>query len=311
MFPLNENEIGELDGNNLDALCRLDAQGILLAPSEDIESFKARLARIDAKLKTIEDDLEKKGEFNLLDCLLLKAKDRINQEIMGEAAEITEKAYSFRVDWVPGFFLSESLSFLWGGCAISFPEESYSIFLIRSSFARMKRWFIYRRDELLSHELCHAARMPIGDRFFEEHFAYRISFSRLRRYMGNWFQYKYDSIFFILPVFLLLAVQIINTFTSFEIPVYPFWILAFAYPFFLLSRNQLCRNCCKRAEHILSGAGISNPYAVLFRCTKNEIFEISRLKGNNNGLKDFVKNKCANDLRWKIIRHRFIRDWTD
>lgn len=311
MFPLDENEIKKLDGNDLDALSGLDAQGIFTAPSEDIESFKARLLKIGAKLKTIEDDLEKKGEFNLLNCLTLKAKDRINQEIMSEAAEITEKAYSFRIGWVPGFFLSESLSFLWGGCAISFPEECYSIFLIRSSFARMKRWFIYRRDELLSHELCHAARMPVGDRFFEEHFAYRLSFSALRRYMGNCFQYKYDSIFFILPVFLLLAVQIITTFTSWAIPVYPFWILAFVYPLFLLSRNQLCRNCCKRAERVLAEAGINNPYAVLFRCTKNEIFEISRLKRNNNGLKDFVKNKCASDLRWKVIRHRFIKDWTN
>lgn len=302
MFPISEKEIKSLNISDMDMLATLDSQGLLIAPGETIEMFQERLEKLYTKLQSIEDSLEKSGEFKLFDDFTLKNENRISLEILNEASEITERFYKLSINWVPGFFLSESLGFLWGGCAIYFPEELYSVFLIRKDFKQKKKWFIYARTELLSHELCHTARMPIADRFFEEHFAYHTSQSALRRYMGNCFQYKYDSIFFLLPMLLLPVAQVLITFDFIKLHIWPFWVFAALYPAFLLIRNQLCRNIYKKARKNITSLGVEYPEAVLFRSSKEEITEIA----NSKEPAEYINAKTEKELRWKVIAHRFM-----
>jgi hypothetical protein len=307
MFPFSSEEIGRLDENNIQRAEKFDSAGLLPAPGENVADFKARMTELKKVSDETDSELSSKGVYNLLNMIELRAEDRIPAEIISEAAEITDRLYGFRIEWVPGFFLSKGLGPLWGGCAVFIPEKKMTFFLIRSSFRKAVRWFIYRRDELLAHELCHSARMPLKDRIFEEHFAYRTAFSAFRRYAGNCFRTAWDSIFFILPIFILLAVRLLVTFAGLSLPVWPFWIFAMAYPFFLFTRNQRARYVYFRAEKKLREAGTENPGAVLFRCTKDEIVEISGVKGNNKLrtlLDSWIKNR---DLRWKITGSRFIK----
>jgi len=234
--------IENLTADQLENLILLDRSGMLMGPYEDFEHYRQRLLLLIDKLDSIKRELEENGKFLLLDWLELKAADIIDAEIMTEAASITEKLYGFSINWVPGFFMSTSLGLLWGGCAISLPEEHCAFFLIRKNFRNAKKWFIYRRDELLAHELCHIARTPVNDLSFEEYFAYQTSFSRLRRYIGNCFIVAYDAILFIMPIMILLAVQIAITVGWISWPILPFWIIALLYPAWLLLRNQISRN---------------------------------------------------------------------
>ncbi|MFA6294165.1 MAG: hypothetical protein WC637_20410, partial [Victivallales bacterium] len=190
---------------------------------------------------------------------------------------------------------------------ISFPENQVSVFIIRANFAGKKRWLFYRRDELLAHELCHVARMPVKDRTFEELFAYRLSPSRLRRYMGNCFRHDYDAVLFIVPIFVLLAAQVSRLFFNLErvFPIWPFWIMAAAYPLFLLVRNHFNRNIFFKAKRNLEKAGALKPLPVLFRCSKEELSEISELK-NPDGLMKWLDDKSESELRWKVIKFRFF-----
>ena len=197
-------KINDLKEGDIDALCELDSMGLILAPGEDFQEYKQRLQNLFSHLEEVYSELDKNGKVTIFDCVELDKERAIPPEIMEEAAEIDDKFYGFRIDWVPGFFLPKSLGFLWGGCAISSPEDFFSVFLIRGAFAKKKKWLVYRRDELLSHELCHVARLPICDRSYEELFAYRLSPSGFRRYMGNCFQYQIDAILFIVPFFILL-----------------------------------------------------------------------------------------------------------
>ena len=215
---------------------------------------------------------------------------------------------NFSVAWVPGFFLSKSLGLLWGGCAFTMPDSLFSVFLIRRSFSAQKKWFIYRRDELLAHELCHAARGPLRDMIYEEHFAYMTAPSRVRRYMGNCFRTKWDAMIFLVPVLVLLTAQSIESFTRYKYDIWPFWIAALAGPALLLIRNQLCRNVYFKAVKTLKKAGIKNPKAVLFRCTVSEIKEITKYRKRLDSLKLYFKNKSGSELRWKVIMARFIDD---
>lgn len=306
MFHFDEKYLNRLAEDNISALAELDANGLIPAPSESLDELKKRILDLAEKIREFESELAEKKEIQLMGMAKLKSKESISPEIMDEAAEKTSSAYGFSIKWVPGFFLSKGLGLLWGGCAISFHDSPFTIFLIRANFAKKKRWLFYRREELLSHEICHIARMPIRDRPYEELFAYRISPSRLRRYLGNCFQTQYDAIFFIMPIFVLLFIQIVITFGLANIPIYPFWILAAAYPIFLLARNQYHRNIISRAEKSLQSAGIKMAQAVLFRCNSEEISTIAAFGKNPEAFRKWSAEKAGSELRWKIIAHRFL-----
>jgi hypothetical protein len=299
--------INALSEDNIPMLAEADSNGFLMAPGENISDYKKRLLEMESSYIAIEKDIQNTKNYDIFGEFVLNTEKRINTEILDEAAELSRKYYDFSINWVPGFFLSKSLGFLWGGCAISFPENQVSVFIIRANFAEKKRWLFYRRDELLAHELCHVARMPVKDRTFEELFAYRLSPSRLRRYMGNCFRHDYDAVLFIVPIFLLLAVQVSRLFFNLErlIPIWPFWIIAAAYPLFLLVRNHFNRNIFFKAKRNLEKAGSGKSLPVLFRCSKEELIKISELKAPHE-LKKWLNDKSESELRWKVMKFRFL-----
>ena len=225
---------------------------------------------------------------------------------MEEGFAETENHYAFKANWVPGFFPASGLGVLWGGCSISSSEDTPTLFIIRSSFRNKDKYFIYSRKELISHELCHAVRVPIGDMTYEEHFAYALSSSALRRYTGNCFKSEKDAIFFLLPLFFLLLIQFMRISYTPNLPAWPFWILAFVWPAFLIFVNIRERKQYFKAEKALKNAGFINPSAVLFRCNTKEIEDFAKC-GNNEATEKILAVKRISDLRWKVIFHRFMQ----
>lgn len=303
---VTESDILNLNPGDMAKLAELDSAGFLIGPGEGLDEFRSRLLEMRERYGAVEKQLEEKGEFDLCGEFLLKKEDRIGPDILAEAAGETSDLYDLAIDWVPGFFLTGESIPLWGGCAVFLPAEKITVFMIRESFKLKKKWFIYHRDELLSHELCHVARMPVGDRFYDEFFAYRTAKSAFRRYFGSAFRSKWDSIFFILPVFILLVARVLETFFSLPLPMLPFWILAGLYPAFLVCRNQQVRNTYFRAERNLLKAGVEAARSVLFRCTAPEIIEISRANDNNKVFDLIGKRRTEGELRWQLIDYRFI-----
>ena len=153
----------------LDNLVELDAAGLLLGPQEKLEAYAARLESLGAALALLDKDSKAPEGYSPCSGITLNSSDRIPVGILLEADAETERLYGFKIDWVPGFFISKGVGPLWGGCALTFNDSSLSVFLIRGSFAKTARWFIYDRDELLAHELCHVARAPLSDKAPEEH----------------------------------------------------------------------------------------------------------------------------------------------
>ena len=250
-FP-DKEEIGTLKENeNLELLAELDSQGLLIAPGETAAGYADRLLAEEERIGKLREKLAAEKEIDPYTGLTIEAGMEIPDAILEEAAETTRKAYGFAVKWVPGFFPKHGLGILWGGCSISSYEDQPTLFIIRRSFRDRKKFFIYGREELTAHELCHVARTPIQDHEYEEHFAYAISHSPLRRYTGNCFKSEKDAILFILPVFLLLLVQIGRVTYWPMIPAWPFWILAFVWPVFLTVCNIFARRRYFRAENAL------------------------------------------------------------
>lgn len=303
-FP-EEELLNRAVRGDISALAALDAQGFLLKPGEAADAFVGRIRAMHARFRTLDERMTADGSCEVFPGIVIQESARIPDEIMDEAAQETDSRYGFAIRWAPGYFPAGGLGFLWGGCALSDDEpDCVPVFLIRGSFRESERFFIYSRDELLSHELCHAARAPLSDRIFEEHFAYAGAHSALRRYMGNCFQSDFDALLFLLPILLLLGIQIaVYAFGWHQIPAYPFWILALAWPAYLLIRNALQRKTYFRAERILRECGFARPAAVLFRCTSAEIARFARLAASD--LKRTLDELAQTDLRMKITLYRF------
>lgn len=305
-LPTTE-KIGYVANGDINTAAELDSCGFLVAPGEDSEAFSKRLTSLVRKIEDFENKLNREKIAEPHPGLVIDSSLRMSPEFMKEGASVTERLYSFSIDWVLGFFPVKGLGPLWGGCSVSEYGDIPPLFVIRRDFLSKKHWFIYSREELLSHELCHVARAPLADRVYEEHFAYAASSSALRRYIGNCFRTEYDAILFILPIFLLLGVQILVTVGVIDMPVWPFRLLAFAYPAFLLIRNAIARKKYFRAEAALARIGVESPKSVLFRCSGEEIDWISANAENEFGLREKINSLTAGELRWKVIAKRFLK----
>ena len=102
---------------------------------------------------------------------------------------------------------------------------------------------------------------------------------------------------------LLLAVQIVVYSGLLNLPMWPFWIAAFAFPAFLIARNIPERRTYFNARRKLEAAGFPLPDAALFRMTSPEI---RTLAGTPDArLETFFQAKSAAELRWQIILRRF------
>ena len=301
MFPLTEEDLDELSDDSLNQLVKLDKQGILCAPNECLVTFKERMKLTIKHLNEVDNELSEKGELELFDDMPLPAANRIGPKLLEDASCRCKERYGFSINWVPGFFLSKSLGLLWGGCAVSFPEEHFSVFLIRKAFMTSEKWFIYSREELLSHELCHVARAPLCDTPQEEHFAYAISSSAMRRTIGNCFQAQKDALIFLLPVLVLLGAQMTMIFGGLYFSLVPFWIGAVSGPSYLLLRNFKLRRTYFKARKKLVKQKIKQPDALLFRCTSGEIQEIA----GTTDPAGYITSKWNYDLRWKVMITRF------
>ena len=284
-------------------LAAWDEAGFPAGPGEDFAAYRARLREKADAVEALEKELSEHGETTVFGSLKVSEKDRIPSGILHEAAEITFPLYGFAFSRFPGFFLSENVGLLWGGCLITDTESPLGVFFIRESFRTRKRFFIYRRQELLAHELCHAARHELADWAMDEFFAYQTSPSRLRRYLGNCFIRQSDAIFFALPAIVLLAAQTAQSFLLPRLPIWPFWIAALGYPCLLFLRNHLGRRRLFRAEKNLKRFGMRNARAILFRATGEERKELAELK-DQAGFAEFLK-RHGEELRWRVTLFRF------
>ena len=283
----------------------LDRQGFLPLPGEEPEAFLERFELSEETYAKFEEELAAQGKSQVFGEFEVRESERIPPEIISEAAEKTNALYGFENHRVPGFFLSGKVGALWGGCMIGDPDYGFAIMLLRSSFRKKSKWYLYERAELIAHELCHAMRQSLSDIRLEEYFAYQTGRSFLRRNFGNCFIRELDALFFILPTFILLGVTVVREFTRMWFPLWPFWCFAAAYPLFLLLRNFYSLSKVRRAEKKLRSFGIGRPEPILFRSTFDEISAIGVMKDQEE-FQRFLHRMSDRELRWAIIKLRFF-----
>jgi hypothetical protein len=301
---VTDSQLSQAAGGDIAALSELDGMGFLLGAEESGADLAARVTGVRESLAAMSTELARDGACEV-DGLRFAADEQIPPELFSHAGDLTERLYGFRVTWVPGFFVSRSLGWFFGGCAYHFPPHYFALFIIRRAFATRDRWLFYRRDELLAHEQCHIARVRLNSAVFEEYFAYQTSDSRFRRSAGWLFRGPRDSYLVLAAAGLLLFAQMIQSFAWAAMPVWPFWIgvAGVAFSFFLRQRRQAA--VMRKARARLADSAIRHPGAVLFRCTDAEIAHLARL-APGPAVAEWIAEQIRGSLRWRVISRRFL-----
>lgn len=305
-FPLTRDEIQRLTAESYDALIELDKHGLIIGNNEDIDKFRQRLLAIESEITVLNMKLEENNHVILNGEIEVFATDYIDRDVLSKTAKFTEEQYNFSIDWAPGFY-KQGLCLFFGGYTITL-DGGLPVFIIKSKFKESGKWLWYRQEELFSHELCHTARAPINDQNFEEFFAYKLSPSKFRRYVGNCFQTGKDAIFILLPFLFLLVICMANFTLGWVIPEIYFWFLVFAYPIYLFIRNEICRK-----QYRLACMALKNTWggdiavdSILFRSNRDEIVQLGRLRKSKENILKFIEDLRKQKLRWEIIYIRFL-----
>ena len=306
---IEETLINDALTGDLDALAALDARGFILGADETLEQFVDRLRSLMSRRDEMEAALAATGVYEI-EGLTFSADRRIPRELISQVSAITEHHYGFSIDWVPGFFADPSFGWLFGGCAYYFDPDFFALFIIRKSFAEKKRWLIYNRDELLSHELCHVARSALQADFFEEEFAYGVSKSWFRKTVGGLFRTGTEAFYLLGGAMLLLAARIIQLFVFRSLPIWPFSLVMVIILAYLGFRLMQLRKLIKAARKHLTAAIGENAEKVLFRCTDLEILHVCQTD-QPEAIQTWLNQRRESSPRWQVIHHRFITPGAD
>jgi len=289
---------------DVSALVELDRRGLLLGATESCEQYAERLRRLQANIAEMDAELTEHGHFRV-EGMKVDAAARIQPHVFDTARATTERLFGFAIDWVPGFFVNPSQSWLFGACAFYFYPDFFALFVVRKSFADREKWLIYSRRELLAHELCHIARIGFGSRIFEENFAYQTSTSGFRRVVGSVSRSPRDSQLLLGSVFLLLAASTLQVVWLPSFWVWPFWLTLLGVLGFFAKRLLGCRRLFNRALGNLSILTAEHALAMLFRCSDHEVEELAGLRTAQQ-VGEWVANRVDTSVRWRVTATRFV-----
>ncbi len=266
-------------------LLSLNERGIIPGPYESIVDFKKRVESIEKNRTSI-----KEGKI-------------LSWSDFDWARSTASQLFDIAPDWVVAYYSNKGLKF-WQG-AVTYAEydgHSPAVIQIRKNLKNGKYLFLYDKDEILSHEIIHAARMAFNEPKTEELFAYWTSTSHFRKLFGPIFRSQLESTIFMgilcsgislqffLPFFssplLFSLIQLSN--------ILSLSMLTFC--LFRLYRTRLKLNqTLKKLTLILDSK--QKARSVLFRLTDKEIYFFA--KSSITEIMKYIQNQ--EELRWQVI----------
>lgn len=185
-------------------------KGLIPGPEEKEDQFLARIKGLEYFFTHPPEDV-----------------DRFLTDGDWQGARITtERLYGFAPDWIVAHYSNSGLSFFQGAATWIISQNDLRIPLIqlREKFESGSLMKLYRREEVLSHEAVHAARMQFDEPIFEEFFAYKTSPHFWRRLLGPIFQKAWEAYLFLALLLIPFAIEISR---FFNIDAGPYSLLAF------------------------------------------------------------------------------------
>ncbi len=271
-----------------DTLKQFDRQGFIAGPGESASDFEKRVVYC----QNLQSEIEAPP----------------SPELLREAAPITEETFGIAPNWVPCVFSNHNLPPWHGGCAWIFQKDvktpTGAFLQMRKSFKEKSTFLgIYKREELVAHELGHVGRMMFEEPRFEEVITYQTASSAFQRYFGPIVRASWETILFAAILMLIATADLMSIATeSFAIYDQMMWLklLPVSLVFAALVRLVLTQKTFRRCRQNLSRS-TQNVNAVIYRLTDREIEQFA--KSTPEAIRDFAKSQT--EVRWKQITSYF------
>lgn len=176
--------------------------------------------------------------------------------------------------WVPAYTDNQGLPLLTGGMAVQIWEKEditpKTWFQLKAVYRDRSKWLIYERSEIISHEMCHVARLHLNSTRYEETIAYGVSSSKLRKKLGGALLTPRDNLIFFFVLFTWILTDLLQLF-GVNLGVF-YWIFKGLLPTLItlgLYRNFNIQRELKKATAALEGHAGNMARAILF-CLNDE-----------------------------------------
>lgn len=228
------------------------------------------------------------------------------EEALRKTNATTQSLFDFSCEEIPFVYEDKGLSF-WEGGAL-WVEEEQGMSLPHVQLKRNLRkgsYLMYKLEEVLSHEMLHAARIAYNEPRFEEILAYKTSKHPLRRYLGPLFRTSKEAGFFLVLLLIGFFLEMLSA--SGKIFVSAPWI---AFPFLwlcvLYARARVAHRTFEKAQRKIQKILKDPMYslAVLARLTDQEIKLFSKLPSDD--IKRYVKEGQEKELRLAAIYQQYF-----
>ncbi len=313
--PFTKQELEKIEAGDLKTIADFDTRGFIPGPKESLKEFADRLRVFEKNLNEMEAELKEKKSLTI-ENMNFPAEEKIPQASFNPATKITSELYDFKITWVPGFYVTPSFGMLFGGCAFSFDPDFFSLFIIRNSFKKKKKWLVYERDELMSHELCHVARFAMGSHKYEEQFAYQTSNSSFRKNFGCMMRSAWETYVLMILLVSMLVTQItlitlknewLLKQTLFTNPVNWFYASIFSFVAYLVVRQKRQNKDFAHSLELLSNI-TEKPRALAFRMTDPELDKLSQFTSlDEAAFCKLISETGSPDFRLKMLKKRFFK----
>lgn len=287
-------------------ILRYNSLGIIPGPEESRDDFIKR-AHYCLDLKhSFETKLSEGAPFSF--------QNRGSEDVLRKAFPLTEPLYDIKPDWIPLFFSNYKLSFWHGGCAWIFQEDEQTptsaFFQLRKAFETSKTYLgLYKREELIAHELSHVGRMMFEEIRFEEVLSYRSDSSKFRRYFGPIMQSSVESALFILILFLILMIDFslasVLSASYYQnimwLKLVPFGMVIYALGRLVRKQSEF-KSCLKNLQPLCKTEQQAN--AVVYRLTDTEIALFAQLSAQK--ILEYAQQQGQSSLRWAVICKAYL-----
>lgn len=276
-------------------LLELNRKGLIPGPGEAMEPFCRRAEYC----LTLKQHLTEELKANIAGI------ENDDPAVLQEPCKYLEQTYDIAPTWIPVFFSNYRLPFWHGGCAWIFQvaEDSPTAALIqmRQKLRNGGSYLgMYSRDELLSHELTHVARMAYQEQKYEEVLAYRTSNSRFRRWFGPIIQSSGESVIFVLLLFVIIVFDVFLVAMQHEaayrmalwLKLIPLAMIAFG--LYRLRKTQRALDRC--VERL---GGNQRAWQIAFRLTDAEIQAFGTM--STEAIRQYASEAAKKELRWQVI----------
>lgn len=265
-------------------LIEYNKRGLIPGPSETNEQF---YQRVDFCEKFFLDPSHFFSDFSL--------NDRVTRQDLDWVYAKLIKTYDIAPDYLVAFYSNKNLYFFQGACTWIFEHKDHPLAVVQlRSRLKDKKYFFYDREEILTHEVAHLARMAFEEKS-EEVFAYLLSSSFFRRSFGAIIENEKEVLIFFFSFFISLLCFIFSfnfllAFSALSTSCIFLWGL-----FRLFKKKWRLKLAAKKLLKLVKRERWVR--AILFRMTDKEI----ALFASWNAAMIFSYIKKQKSLRWRMI----------